>query len=50
VDDGTTDRVRAWRFRHAPGVPQGATVTAEVSPRTQHVRDLQMLATSVDAR
>jgi predicted membrane protein DUF2207 len=50
VDDGTTDRIRAWRFRHAPQVPQGATVTAEVSPRTGHVRDLQNILTSVNAR
>jgi hypothetical protein len=50
VDDGTTDRVRAWRFRKAVTAPQGATITAEVSPRTNHVRDLQVVPTSVNAR
>jgi hypothetical protein len=43
VDDGTTDRIRAWRFRQATSAPQGATVRAEVSPRTNHVRELEVV-------
>jgi hypothetical protein len=43
VDDGTTDRIRAWRFASEVTAPQGATVRAEVSPRTSHVRDLEVI-------
>jgi hypothetical protein len=54
VDDGTTDRIRAWRFSRSTTAPQGATVRAEVSPRTNHVRDLEVTTTntttSVNAR
>ena len=42
VDDGTRDRIRAWRVAHAP-VHQGATVTARVSPWLCHVADLSMV-------
>ncbi len=44
VDDGTTDRLRAWRFRKPTEVRQGATVRAQVGPRTRHVRDLEVLS------
>ena len=40
VDDGTTDRVRAWRLKRPPPVHQGATVRARVSPWLRHVSDL----------
>jgi hypothetical protein len=49
VDDGSTDRIRAWRFTQAPGVRQGATVRADVSPRTGHVRDLEPVPTASTA-
>jgi len=40
VDDGTSDRVRAWRLGAKPAVAQGDTVRASVSPWLAHVRDL----------
>jgi hypothetical protein len=40
VDDGTTDRIRAWRFHRHQMANQGSTVRAEVTKRLQHVRDL----------
>lgn len=42
VDDGTSDRIRAWRLRRAVHVPQGAWVGVDVAPRTGHVRDLEV--------
>jgi hypothetical protein len=41
VDDGTSDRVRAWRVDHRPDVRQGDTVRARVSPWLAHVTDLE---------
>lgn len=43
VDDGTTDRVRAWRVRAPGSVHQGATVRARVSPWLRHVADLTLV-------
>ena len=43
VDDGTSDRIRAWRVGSAPAVHQGATVRARVSPWLCHVVDLSMI-------
>jgi hypothetical protein len=43
VDDGTTDRVRAWRVRAPGSVHQGATVRAHVSPWLRHVADLTLV-------
>ena len=40
VDDGTTDRLRAWRFHSVQQPNQGDTVRASVSPRLQHVKEL----------
>jgi hypothetical protein len=42
VDDGTSDRVRAWRMKSAPA-HQGATVRARVSPWLRHVSDFSMV-------
>jgi Predicted membrane protein (DUF2207) len=41
VDDGTTDRVRAWRFRSLVPGPQGATVRGRVSRFLRHVADYE---------
>jgi hypothetical protein len=43
VDDGTADRVRAWRMKSAPPAHQGATVRARVSPWLRHVTDLAVI-------
>jgi hypothetical protein len=43
VDDGTSDRIRAWRMKSAPHAHQGATVRARVSPWLGHVADLSLL-------
>jgi hypothetical protein len=43
VDDGTADRVRAWRMKSAPHAHQGATVRARVSPWLRHVIDLAVI-------
>jgi hypothetical protein len=41
VDDGTEDRIRAWRFRSlVPGHP-GQTMRGRVSRRLRHVADLE---------
>jgi hypothetical protein len=40
VDDGTSDRVRAWRMKAAPAAAQGAIVTARVSRWLCHVNGL----------
>jgi hypothetical protein len=45
VDDGTADRVRAWRMKSAPHAHQGATVRARVSPWLRHVSDLAVVRT-----
>jgi hypothetical protein len=45
VDDGTVDRVRAWRVSSAPAAPQGATIRARVSPWLRHVTDLAVIRT-----
>ena len=45
VDDGTADRVRAWRVKSAPHAHQGATVRARVSPWLRHVSDLAVIRT-----
>lgn len=43
VDDGATDRIRAWRFRRSPGiVPQGVWVRASVSHRVGHARGIEV--------
>lgn len=44
VDDGTTDRIRAWRVDDEPRVAQGDTVRASVSRALGHVRDLTVVA------
>jgi hypothetical protein len=44
VDDGTADRVRAWRLAKPAGVTQGSEVRASVSPWLRHVRDLGPVA------
>jgi hypothetical protein len=44
VDDGTSDRVRAWRVTSVPAATQGATVSASVSPWLRHVRDLRTVS------
>ncbi len=43
VDDGSTDRIRAWRVRRElyVRVPEGAWVTATVTRALRYVRDLQ---------
>jgi hypothetical protein len=41
VDDGTADRIRAWRLPPAIDPPQGATVRARVTRSLAHVRDLE---------
>jgi hypothetical protein len=41
VDDGTADRIRAWRLPPAIDAPQGATVRARVTRSLAHVRDLE---------
>jgi hypothetical protein len=41
VDDGSTDRVRAWRVATSPPVSQGGLARARVSPWLHHVTDLQ---------
>jgi hypothetical protein len=44
VDDGSEDRIRAWRFRAlVPGRP-GQTVRGRVSGRLRHVRDLEVVS------
>lgn len=44
VDDGSEDRIRAWRFRAlVPGHP-GQMVRGRVSGRLRHVRDLEVVA------
>ncbi len=44
VDDGSEDRIRAWRFRAlVPGHP-GQTVRGRVSGRLRHVRDLEVVS------
>jgi hypothetical protein len=42
VDDGTSDRVRAWRMQRGLWSmhDQGETVTAEITPRLRHVRSI----------
>jgi hypothetical protein len=50
VDDGTTDRVRAWRFRRAVSPHPGDMVRARVTHRLQHVADLEPVRTTVDLR
>jgi hypothetical protein len=42
VDDGTGNRIRAWKMKEAVSPAQGATARARVSPRLRHVRDLQV--------
>ena len=49
VDDGTTDRVRAWRMGVPPAVSQGDTVRASVSRWLAHVRDLVEVSRVVTA-
>jgi hypothetical protein len=48
VDEGTSARIRAWRFTRSITAPQGATVRAEVGPRTGHVRGLEVVTASVN--
>jgi len=43
VDDGTADRVRAWRLGQAPEAHQGDTVRASVSRWLGHVKDLTVV-------
>jgi hypothetical protein len=40
VDDGTTDRIRAWRMRRDPAVHQGADVQVTTTPVLGYVRDV----------
>ena len=50
VDDGTTDRIRAWRFRRSVTAPQGSTVRADVFRRLGHARDLTVVPAEADDR
>ena len=43
VDDGTADRIRAWRMDTRPGARQGDTVTAAVSRWLAHVKGLTVV-------
>jgi hypothetical protein len=43
VDDGTTDRVRAWSFRSLVPGRQGATVRGRVNRFLRHVADYEMV-------
>jgi hypothetical protein len=49
VDDGTSDRVRAWRVGTRPAVGQGDTVRASVSRWLAHVGDLVDVERAVPA-
>jgi hypothetical protein len=40
VDDGTTDRIRAWRTRRDPHVHQGNDVQVTATPVLGHVTDV----------
>ncbi len=44
VDDGTTDRVRAWRFHGRVPGRAGDTVRAQVTRRLQHAADLEIVS------
>lgn len=46
VDDGTTDRVRAWLLRTRVAAPQGATAQARVTRWLRHVSDLRVVRTA----
>ncbi len=48
IDDGSADRIRAWRFRSlVPGRP-GQTMRGRVSRRLRHVSDLQQVVTALE--
>ena len=48
IDDGTEDRIRAWRFRSlVPGRP-GQTMRGRVSRRLRHVADLERVMVGPD--
>ncbi|HEX6570326.1 MAG TPA: hypothetical protein VF015_14240, partial [Acidimicrobiales bacterium] len=49
VDDGTADRVRAWRFRSRGTAAAGATVRGRVTRRLQHVADLEIVGPAAAA-
>jgi len=49
VDDGTTDRVRAWRVGSRPEVGQGDTVRASVSRWLAHVQNLTVVPRATPA-
>lgn len=49
VDDGTTDRVRAWRVGSRPDVSQGDTVQASVSRWLAHVQGLTVVPRAASA-
>jgi hypothetical protein len=42
VDDGTGNRIRAWKMKEAVSPAQGATAKARISPRLRHVRELEV--------
>lgn len=44
VDDGTADRIRAWRFGKRVVPQPGDTVRARVTRWLRHVRDLEVIA------
>jgi len=46
VDDGSTDRLRAWLLRTRVSVPQGSTAQARVSRWLRHVSDLRVARTA----
>jgi hypothetical protein len=45
VDDGTTDKLRAWRFRRYTVAYRGATVRGRATRFLRHVRDLEVVKT-----
>jgi hypothetical protein len=45
VDDGSRDRIRAWRLGHDPRVRQGDRVRLEVTPLFRIVRLVEPVGT-----
>jgi hypothetical protein len=43
VDDGTTNKIRAWRFRRYTVAYRGATVRGRATRFLRHVRDLEVV-------
>jgi hypothetical protein len=51
VDDGTSERIRAWRVRRALWEPrhQGERVRAEITPGLSYVRAVEVEPVATDA-